>query len=204
MAKKINGSGSDLLLLAAIGIGGYFLYNKFFGASDQTIVDEAGLGANNPFSYQFQPFIDFFNNNEPIITQTTGATNIWPFGSTTTATTTTPTIDQYFKYLKETNPTVSTYGFLNTVDLSSRAEKLYNSINVNPLNPLSVSDQSSAMSALAGLTNQMQIAFIANYIYYNYGQDLLSFLNGSVFKPGLSSANLDLLINTVNNLPVNP
>jgi len=213
MRKKIGEIKDDVIILAGLALGAYLLLNKLgLGGEDPAILNENNLApSENPFSYQFQPFSDFYNNNPPLIQvqQAPGSLFNWMFsslmpGGAPTTTAQSPNISQFFNALKNSPTSSSVWGYLDTVNLSARAEQIYNAINVNAFNPLSTSDQNTALSAFAGLTNQLQIAFIACYLWYNYNQDLLIFLNGSLFKPGLSSSNLATLINRVNALPTLP
>jgi hypothetical protein len=218
MAKRVNGGFADdatldVVLLAGVGIAAYFLVVKpllGLSGSDPAITAQAQLpGTQNPFNYQFQPFVDFYNENAPTITAPVSGDFWQNMVNTVTLsvpaqTISNPTIQQYFQSLYPNIPSTSTWGYLNTEDLSQRAQILYNALSVSALNPLSTSDQTGGLSALSGLSNQLQVAFIANYFWWNYGVDLLTFLNGSLVKAGLSSANLVQIINTVNSLPVNP
>jgi hypothetical protein len=213
--RKIGEISDDVIWIAALGVGGYFLFKALpglfgGGGTDPVITAQMNMApSQDPFSYQFQPFIDFYNNNTPTInsggSSSTSVMNLFGlFSGGTGANNSNPTIQQFFQYLKQNPGVASQWGFLDTVDLSSRAENLVSAITVNPINPLSQSDAQGAMSALSGFTNQLQVAFIANYLWYNYQYDMLIYLQGSLLTPGLSSANLVQLINTVNSLPVNP
>ena len=207
MKNKIGAIEDDFILIGALALGGYFLFNYFTQGTDPAITNELNLTPeSNPFNYQFAPFVSFYNNNAPLVTTGQAANPfMWPFNQAPASPQVgTVSIDLFFQSLKTNPPTVSPWGFLNTVDLCQRAENLYNALSVSSFNPLSTSDQTGGVSALSGLTNQLQVAFIACYLWYNYNVDLLSFLQGSIFKSGLTSANLVQIINYVNNLPVNP
>ena len=207
MNRRIGEAEDDLIIGAVLIGGAYLLLNGFLsnaGGNDPNVTAQASVApGQNPFSYQFQPFIDFYNNNTPTIIATQ-ATNIFPFGSTAQTQLTNPTIQQFFQAIYNSPPATSPWGYLDVVNLSARAQQLYNALNVSALNPFSTSDQTSALSAVAGLSNQLQMAFIANYFWWNYNQDLLTWLQGSWFKSGFTAGNIDALINTVNSLPVNP
>jgi hypothetical protein len=218
--RRLSGAGDDItldvVLLGGVAVAAYFLVIKpllnSLGVSDpaSTATVQAQLQvppSSNPFNYQFQPFIDFYNNNTPTITTNDGLSPLQsilqPFGSGAVANTN-PTIQQFFISLKSNPPSQSPWGFIDAVGLSGIAESVYNSLSVSPVNQLFASDQTAAMSAVLGFTNQLQMAFIANYFWWVFSTDLLTFFQGNVFSGGLNPANLAVLITTVNNLPVNP
>ena len=209
--KKIGSGDIDVLLIGGLAVGAYFFVIKpLLGglglSTDPTISAEQQLaGTANPFNYQFQPFVDFYNNNVPQIVTGGGGnfiTNL--FYPAQTGLISNPTVQQFFQYLKANPGAASPWGYIDTADYSARSESLYNALSVSAINPLSTSDQVAALSALSGLSNQLQVAFIANYFWWNFQTDLLTFLNGSIVKSGLTSSNLVEIINYVNSLPVNP
>lgn len=204
MRRKLGAISDDLVTGAVIVGGGFLLLNYFLngaGSTDSTVNTQAAVPpAQNPFSYQFQPFIDFYNNNTPIIQ----GTSFTPTGTPTTVNITNPSIQQFFQAIQAAPPTTSPWGYLDVVNLQARAQQLYNALSVSAWNPFSTSDQTGALSAVSGLSNQLQVAFIANYFWWNYNVDLLVFLQGSLFKAGFTQGNIDNLINIVNALPVNP
>lgn len=215
MADQNENEG--LIITLAIAAGAYFFVVKPImdslgvgsGSMSATLQAQLALPASaDPFTYQFQPFIDFYNNNTPTIpagASTGGFSLMNLFGPSATGTANSnPSMSDFFGYLKQNPGATSQWGFLNTADLSARAENLKAAIAVNPFNPLSASNQAAAMSALAGLSNQLQMAFIACYLWYNYQLDVLTYLQGSLTTPGLTPSNLDQLINQINSLPVNP
>lgn len=209
--NKIAGIDGDVIVIGGVSALLYFFVIKplLNTGTNQDLIDEQALPpTQNPFSYQFQPFVDFFNNNTPTITASSAGNFFSMFLSLstpsdgTTTTNNSPSMSDFFKYLKNNPGAPSPWGYLDTADLSARAEHLKAAIDVSPLNPIATSDQSAATSAFAGLTKQLQIAFIACYFWYNWNLDLLSYLHGSLFSPGLTPANLSALIQTVNALPV--
>lgn len=219
MGNRIRGVGDDItvdvVLLAGVGLAAYFLIikpglNLLNPPADPVIAAQMAIpGPSNPFSYQFQPFIDFYNNNTPVLSGGSGASSnaglfSFMFPVPTVTSNNNPTIQQFFQFCKANPGTASPWGFLDSNDLSNRAENLNNALSVSSFNPLSMSDQTGGMSALSGFSNQLQMAFIANYFWWNFNTDLLTFLNGSLGKAGLTNANLDAVINTINSLPVNP
>lgn len=221
MSKKkytIGDSGTiDILLIGGAALAAYvFVLKPLLNAagvdpaSQGTINNQMAMApAADPFSYQFQPFLDFYNNNTPQISASQVSAGFFNnmmnlLNQSIPVQTINPTIQQFFQSLKQSPPASSPWGFINTVDLSARAEALNNAISVSALNPFATSDQTGALSALSGLTNQLQIAFIANYFWWNFNSDLLTFLNGSLLKSGMTPQNLAAVINSVNSLPVNP
>lgn len=203
----------DLLLIGGAAVAVYFLVKGGFtglgiGTESANVSNQKALpGPQNPLNYQFQPFVDFYNNNTPSIT---GAANpgFWQGMISTlqmqanVQTIQNPTLQQFFQYLKSTPGQPSPWGYLDTVDLSARCESLYNALTVSPSHQLVMSDQQGAMSALSGLSNQLQTAFIANYFWWNFNTDLINFLQGGLFGGGLTDANLSALVSSVNALPV--
>jgi hypothetical protein len=203
----------DVVLLAGAGLGLYFLVIKpllsGLGVDPQsqaTIDAEKALpAAQNPFNYQFQPWVDFYNNNTPQIntggqslsTDIMAYLNMAPVVNTNSN----PTMQQFFIALKQVPPASSPWATIDVVALSALAEQLNSAINGFTL---TVTDQTAAMSPLSGLTSQMQMAFIANYFWWNFNLDLLTDLQGSLFKQGLTPQNLAVVINAVNALPVQP
>src|ERR1700688_1611979 len=200
----------DLLLIGGAAVALYFVVKNGFGGlgneSANVAAQKALPGPQNPLNYQFQPFVDFYNNNTPLIT---GAANPGFFGNMLNAlqmqsnvqSIQNPTMQQFFNYLKATPGQPSPWGYLNTVDLSARCEALYNALTVSPVHQILMSDQQGAMSALSGLSNQLQTAFIANYFWWNFSTDLLNFLQGGLFGGGLTDTNLSALVCAVNALP---
>lgn len=212
---RVGEISDDVLIIGGIAAVAYFVIIKplmngtssLFGGNDDMLTAELALSpASNPFSYQYQPFIDFYNNNTPTIPAgqlSSGFSIMNLFGPTvTTSDNNNPSMADFFAYLKQNPGAASPWGMIDTADLSARAEHLKSAIDVSPINPVATSDQTAATSALAGLTRQLQIAFIANYFWYNWGIDLLSYLHGSLLSPGLTQANLDNLITNVNAMSV--
>ena len=186
-------------------------------APDPTVISEQNLGTNNPFSYTFQPFVDFYNNNLPTIQASSGGGSVWDGllsdlgmssgDGTNSVQNTSPTIQQFFVALAASPPTSSPWGLLDAVALSAMAVNIYNAMTpsfLDNINPLSSANQTTLLSSVTGFQNQLQVAFVANYLWWNYNQDMLTLMQGSSTKWGLTPANLDALITQVNSLPVNP
>lgn len=219
MGKKV-GSLGDSAAMDVILIGGGVAALYFFvikpildglGGADSVYNAEMALPpSQNPFNYQFQPFNDFYSQNAPQALEIDGGGGAlsWLeslFGPTASSTTiNNPTPQQFFQALKASPPTQSPWGFLDVPTLCQWAESIYGSTNVAWWNPLATTDQQSVVSAVSNFSNQLQVAFVANYLWWNYNVGMLPYLKGSLTKSGLTPANIDQLINQVNSLPVNP
>jgi hypothetical protein len=201
----------DIALLGAAAVAAYVfiikpgLTNLGLTGTDPVIVAQMNVpAAQNPFNYQFQPFIDFYNDNTPSTSNLSDGgffSNVWSdLTMQTVQASGNPTIQQFFNYCQQNKTAPSPWGYLNTADLTSRAEQLNSALSVGMFDV--ASNQAAGMSALSGLSSQLQVAFIANYFWWNFQSDLLTFLNGSLVKSGLTQANLVQVINNVNSLPV--
>jgi hypothetical protein len=184
--KKIGDVGEDLVLIGA-GIAGFFLVLKpLLNIFQEDPQDKASIQnqktippASNVFSPQYAPFVANFNANP----------SIQPDGSVLT-------MQQFWQVIKANNdagqPTM-----LNGVNIAGLGESLLSALSAWVL----ATDSNAVFGVFTGLPNKTAVAGIAAYLYYNYGIDLLTALTGSIFKVGLSPADLATLINQVNNLP---
>lgn len=214
--RKYNGAAdgitTDVILLAGAGVALYLIVVKPLLTSlgvdpaDQNTIDaqKSLPPSQNPFNYQFQPWVDFYNENTPAITTGSGfwgGLEAYLGLDSNVAQVTNPTMQQFFIALKASPGTPSPWALFNTSNLAQIAELINTAVNGFTL---TATDQTAAISPFLQLKNQMEVAFIANYFWWNFNTDLLSDLQGSLFKQGMTAANLATLINTVNNLPVQP
>lgn len=184
---KVNGTEGDALVIGGVVVLSYFLVVKpimnLLGGNpedQQTISNQANQApAENYFSLQYQPFVDNFNANPSFNTD----------GSRMT-------MQQFFKIIKANNDD-GTPIMLNGVNIAQLGEDLESA-----LSPWVVwTNSTDVISVFSELTNKTQVSSLAAYVYYNYGKDLLSQLQGSIFKTGLSPADLSTLINRLDALP---
>jgi hypothetical protein len=81
--------------------------------------------------------------------------------------------------------------------IANCAENMYTAIEGFHL----TTDSETILAAFGQLTNQIQVSEIAAYMYYNFTVDFYSWLQGSLFKQGLSPSELATVVKQVNNLP---
>jgi hypothetical protein len=189
MAKKIGSLDEDLILVGAIGVGGFFLLKKIlpdFGATPeekQAIQNQAALDPpHNIFTPEYQPYVDWFNVNAT-----------WQ-GYTTS----TEFYQGLAKMYYDNNAAISpAMGVMANV--VGWAESLYGDLSGFIL-PNNLTD---AIYILNQVQYGWQVGAIAEYLadVYNVNLwDMLSTGAGLTVK-GLGSTDLVAAINRLNNLP---
>lgn len=202
----------NVLLWGTVIVGGYFVVVKpLLGAvgidpQTQALIDaENNLPpSQNPFNASFQPFVDFYNNNAPdSYISYSGGFN-WQFftSGAPVVVNQSPTIGQFFQSLKalyvggSLQPSV--WGFLDSAALTNLSEQLHAGIHGGFVVPV----EGDILAPLSQLGSKLQLAFVANYFYWNYNEDLFSSLNGGIIKRGLAPSDFAALIQRVNNFPL--
>lgn len=226
MAKRRRiGSAGDptienIVLIGGLAVGAYFLIkgglgNLFGGDPVSNAAINAQMNvtaAQNPFNYQFQPWVNFYNNNAPNAASA-GSVQMIPtewydpltwFASATQpgATATGAPLDMgtFFTQLDaelsaNSSAVSSPWATVDAVNLGLAAQ------SINDLSSMFSNANTTMATAFANVTSQIDCAFIAAYTYYVYGRDLLTRLNGGPIT-GTTPANLAGLIAQINALPV--
>lgn len=189
MARKINGLDEDLILVGAIGIGGFFLMKKIlpdFGATPeekQTIQNQAATApADNIFNSEYQPYVDWFSANAT-----------WQGYDTST---------QFYQGLAKMyydNNAAITPAMGVMANIVGWSESLYGDLSGFIL-PNNLTD---AIYVLNQIQTGWQVGAIAEYLadVYNVNLwDMLSTGAGLTVK-GLGATDLVTAINRLNNLP---
>jgi hypothetical protein len=185
MAKKIAGIEEDVLLLGALGVGGYLLYTKIFGApvsqADSNSVNNVFTtpDAQNPFSYNYQ--YSLYAQNPGTYGQAWWITLAQNYANLYSAGTNPSGVSGVYNYVTWGEQIRSCYGFF--------------SIDFNTL-----------QSIFQAVSSQADVANIASYLYFTHNISLWQLLangTGSSFSlvGGLSTTNLAAIVNEVQALP---
>ncbi|MGH7954832.1 MAG: hypothetical protein ACREOZ_02605, partial [Gloeomargaritales cyanobacterium] len=137
----------------------------------------------SPFSYLYQPLQNIFLINAP----RDASGNAY-------------TLQSYCKALAQLylNNSTTPTGNAQVDGAVLASEAIYAALN--PAFSI-VTDQNAIMNAFYSLTEKTQVALTSAYFYYNSGNELFSSIQGTLFKNGLSDANLATVITFVNALP---
>lgn len=189
MARKIGSLDEDLILVGAIGVGGFFLLKKIlpdFGATPeekQAIQNQAALPAkDNIFSADYEPYTDWFIQNAT-----------WQGYDTST---------QFYQGLAKMfydNNAAITPSMGIMANVVGWAESLYGDLSGFIL-PNNLAD---ATYVLNQIQTGWQVGAIAEYLLDVYQVNLWDMLStgaGLTIK-GLGSSDLVAAINRLNNLP---
>lgn len=189
MAKRkraVNGAESEVILYGAIIAGTYFLVVKPLMNSlggdpkDQQLVDSINSTSpdENPFSSQFQDFVDNFTQNAPGVS-----------------------IEETYKSLADSYDnnelTVGTKAY-NVARWGNEIDDAFSFWSGGP-------DVNKVFAQFAQIPNKTAVASLAAFMLYAKGKELFHFMRygrGLPWVPnGLSIAELAQIIRTVNNLP---
>lgn len=182
-----------LIIWGAVIVGGYFVVVKplmgMLGSdpADTNLIEEQAMTnpADNPFSVQFQGFVDNFNANPSYDSN----------GNRMSMADVYHLIKNWYDF---DDPNLT--GKLK--DIADWSESINDAFSFWTGGP----DINKVLSVFSQLTNQNQVASIAAYFAYNFNKDLFHYLRygksiSDWLPNGLSASELALLIKQINNLP---
>jgi hypothetical protein len=189
MSRKrlISGIEDDALVTVGIVAAGYFLVVKpilsTLGLDDNSKQTLSAVDATqpdeNPFSWQYQPYQDFYNNEwaNPGLTEQQN----W----------------QQVKAIAQSNP-----GALDAVTnaVYTWGETINNAFGFF----LGYVDEDNVVAVFNQIPSKVMVSAVSDYIYSNYQQDLWSLIkNGHWYNlAGLHPQGLVTIVTRVNSLPV--
>jgi hypothetical protein len=149
--------------------------------SDTVAAQNTVTPASNPFSYQFQPFIDlYYPGGNTASEQSDMQNGLQEYQQQGVVSTQVPPDYQLIEWAEAIN---SAFGYIGY-------------------------DADTVLSIFNSLGAQTDVAYMAAYLYWNYGKDLMTLLTNGRYAPifgltsGLSKTDLALIINHVKSLPV--
>ena len=184
MGRKVSGIEDDVLILAGIGVGGYLLYQHFFGGASQTDTNTVTTtlttpDASNPFSYKYQYGL---YAKDPAYYNSAWWLNL---------------TKQYALMDNSGQNPASVSGVYNYVTWGEIIKGAFGLVTV---------DFNAIQSVIQAVHSQADISNIAAYLFFTYGIELYYLLyNGTgagfTITSGLSATNFATVINEVSNLP---
>ncbi len=202
----------DLLISGAVVVGGFYLVKtigKWFGydpEEQQAVQDQQNLPpAENPFTLQYQPFLDEFNSTNANGRDASG--NIVTYDLST-----------WMQQARAIYAGDASFDFENTTfamawqsSASNPQSELYAQMVVfcgellNSAWGLLGPQWEPVNYVISRLACKIDLSYVAAYVNVNYGLDLLDYLftGGSWALKGLSADNMMSVLNTVKALPEN-
>ena len=182
----------DLLLYGALAIGVFIVGKSILNAiginpaDTQAVSDQQSLPpSDNPLSPAFQPEVDSYNNNP------SRDANGDP-------------VDRNENYINVRALFFDPESVVNTDPTFEREKRIAAAgevINEEISGFHLTTDPAPIMAAFATLRTQSEVSELAEYMFANFGVDLMTYLKGSLFKAGLSDTDFATLIRQINNLP---
>lgn len=185
---RVGDIEGDVVLVGGLVLG-FFLVAKplldQFGADPADVAtintQKTAQPSANCFSYQFTPFVQNFNAHPSYNDD----------GSVMT-------MQQFFQVVKANNDAGQPLLIDGSINIAQLGENLRSALSAWVV----ATDSTEVFAVFANFYNQTQVASLAAYLAFNYNQDLLTALTGSLFKTGLSTSDLALLIREMSALPV--